>query len=53
MKNSDSERYEVILFRVDGHLIAIEIDYLAEIVESMPVAPLPFVPAIWMDLIFL
>ena len=45
MKNSDSERYEVILFRVDGHLIAIEIDYLAEIVESMPVAPLPFVPA--------
>lgn len=45
MKKSVDGRHEVILFKTNDRLVAIDIEYLAEIVEAQPVAPLPFVPA--------
>ncbi len=45
MKKSDESMHDVILFKSNGKLVAIEIEYLIEILESVPVSPLPFVPA--------
>lgn len=44
MKKSDESTHDVILFKSNDKLVAIEIDYLVEILESVPVSPLPFVP---------
>jgi purine-binding chemotaxis protein CheW len=45
MKNSDELNYEVILFQLNDNLVAIEIVYLVEILESVAISPLPFVPS--------
>jgi purine-binding chemotaxis protein CheW len=44
MKKSDESMHDVILFKSHEKLVAIEIEYLVEILESVPVSPLPFVP---------